>query len=277
MQIRELMTPNPACCPPDTPLQEIARKMEENDCGLIPVVESYTNKKPIGTVTDRDIAIRAVARGGNASNLKAADIMTTGIATVRPEMSIEECFDVMEDKEIRRVLVTDEGGKLCGIVAQADIVQADANPMRTNKVIREISESAPSSHHSGFMGSFGSSGFSSFFSGQNLYPFFVGLGSGVGLAYLMAGWNSDNDREYTEGSRNRYSFNNDFVDAANRESFGKYADAEQEIANRRNNIEDRVHTLRTEPDSQITDRSDFTTGPEDGGTTNRSRTANQGR
>ena len=267
MQVRELMTPNPACCPPDTSLQEIARKMEENDCGLIPVVASYTNKKPIGTITDRDIAIRAVARGGDPASMTARDIMTTEVETVRPETSIEQCFDVMEDNEIRRVLVVDDAGDLCGIVAQADIVQADTNPMRTNKVIREISESAPSHHHVGTTQSL-SSNIGTLFSGRNLYPFVIGLGSGVGLAYLMSMRRASGEYRYSDVDDYRGRGVNDIVEAANTEEFGKYADADREIENRRHKLEDRFNSLR--------DQSDFTTGPEDENVTGLSRTACQG-
>jgi predicted transcriptional regulator len=247
--------------------------MEENDCGLIPVVESLTSKKPIGTVTDRDIALRAVARGGDGS-LKASDIMTAQVATVRPETSIEQCFDVMEDNEIRRVLVVDGDGKLCGIVAQADIVQADTNPMRTNKVIREISESAPSHQDADTMQSV-SSGFSSLFSGRNLYPFVVGLGSGVGLAYLLSNWTGGYEDRYSDmgGYRSRGRDVNDIVDEANSESFGKYADAEREVANRRQHLEGRFNSLRSEPGSPLTGRSEHKTGTDDA--TDRTRTAGQ--
>jgi predicted transcriptional regulator len=241
--------------------------MEENDCGLIPVVESLTSKKPIGTVTDRDIALRAVARGGDGS-LRASDIMTTGIATVRPETSIEQCFDVMEDNEIRRVLVVDDDGKLCGIVAQADIVQADTNPMRTNKVIREISESAPSHQNADTMQSV-SSGFSSLFSGRNLYPFMAGLGSGVGLAYLLSNWTGGYEDRYTDMGHGRSTGDvNAIVDAANTEEFGKYADADREIQNRQHKLQDRFSTLR--------DQSDLAAGTGDEGAENQTRTAGHG-
>ena len=62
MDIRKLMTTNPACCFPDTPLPEVAKLMVAHDCGEIPVVDA-TTKKPVGVVTDRDITVRVVAPG----------------------------------------------------------------------------------------------------------------------------------------------------------------------------------------------------------------------
>src|SRR5438105_2563014 len=120
MQVREIMTGNPACCSPDSNLQEVARMMLENDCGEIPVVHG-NDKRPIGVITDRDITCRAVAQGKNPLQMKARDCMSTPALTVTPEMSLEECCRIMEEKQIRRMPVVDEHGCCCGIVAQADI------------------------------------------------------------------------------------------------------------------------------------------------------------
>jgi len=237
------MTANPACCTPDTSLQDVARMMEQNDCGLIPVVESHSGMMPIGTITDRDIAIRAVAANQNPMNMKALDIMTSDVATVMPEMSIEECFDVMEDREIRRVVVVDSQGKCCGIVAQADVVQSDANPMRTNRVIRDISASAPS-NNPGFMGMSGSS-YRSMMSTSTLLPLLVGMGSGAALMYLLS--NRENTRRGYAGNIDAYS--PDRLDAANTENFGKYADAEEEVQKRQQDLEGRVQTVRSDLNS----------------------------
>ena len=65
MQVKDVMTADPACCTPDTPLAEVARLMVANDCGEIPVVEDKTRKRPIGVVTDRDIVCRTIANNIN--------------------------------------------------------------------------------------------------------------------------------------------------------------------------------------------------------------------
>lgn len=56
MQAKDIMTRDPACCTPDTKLQDVARLMVEHGCGEIPVVKSNNDRKPVGVVTDRDIA-----------------------------------------------------------------------------------------------------------------------------------------------------------------------------------------------------------------------------
>lgn len=138
MNVQEIMTENPACCPADENLQAVARMMVDNDCGLIPVVENAQSKKPVGTVTDRDICTRAVAEGRNPLDLTARDVMTENVITVTPETSLEECCNLMEDNQIRRVLVVDNKGDCCGIVAQADIA-VNAGGNKTAEVVQEVS------------------------------------------------------------------------------------------------------------------------------------------
>ncbi len=138
MLVREIMSENPACCTPDTSLQEVAKMMVDNDCGCIPVVESESGKKPIGMITDRDITIRTVAEGRNPLDLTAADAMSNDAVTVTPETSVEDCCNMMEDKQIRRVAVVDKNGGCCGMVAQADVAQY-ASPGQTAEVIKEVS------------------------------------------------------------------------------------------------------------------------------------------
>jgi CBS domain-containing protein len=135
------MTPDPACCTADMSLDKVATLMVDNDCGEIPVVDNRETRKPIGVVTDRDIVIRTVARGCNPLEKTAADAMTSPCLTVTPDMSLAECCDLMEKAQIRRVPVVDTNGRLCGIVALADIVQ-HAGRRTTIEVVKEVSSPA---------------------------------------------------------------------------------------------------------------------------------------
>jgi CBS domain-containing protein len=140
MQVREIMTVNPVCCGPDINLQEVARLMLENDCGEIPVVHG-SDKRPIGVITDRDITCRAIAQGKNPLQTKVRDCMSTPALTVTPEMSLDECCRIMEEKQIRRIPVVDEFGSCCGIVAQADIA-LQAPDRQAAEVVKDISRPA---------------------------------------------------------------------------------------------------------------------------------------
>jgi CBS domain-containing protein len=137
MNVSEIMTKNPACCSPDTPVSEVARMMVEHDCGEIPVVEGSTGK-PVGVITDRDITCRTVAMGRNPQNVAARDVMSSPVITVRPDTSLDACCQTMEQHQVRRVPVVDDHERCCGIVAQADI--ARRAPLEdTADVVREVS------------------------------------------------------------------------------------------------------------------------------------------
>jgi len=139
MQVKEVMTADPVCCTPDTPIPVVARMMVDNDCGEIPVIDDKASKLPIGVITDRDIVCRVVAKDINPQGTIAIDCMTKPCVTVTPDMSIEECCRILEDNQIRRVLVVDAGGSCCGIVALADVaLQTKKNV--AGEVVKEVSE-----------------------------------------------------------------------------------------------------------------------------------------
>jgi len=138
MQVRELMTSNPACCTPDTPLQEIAHMMMRCDCGEIPIVDSRESKQPVGVITDRDIVIRAVAKGQNPLEMKAFQCMTQPCVTVSENASIVDCIHLLEEHQIRRIVVVDEQGRCCGIVSQADVARRIDH--YAAEVLKQVSE-----------------------------------------------------------------------------------------------------------------------------------------
>lgn len=138
MQLRDIMTADPACCTPETNLRDVARVMVDEDCGALPVLENEQSRKPIGIVTDRDIVCRLVAQGRNPLDSTARDAMTGEAVTVRQDASLEECEKLMEQKQVRRVPVVDQNGACCGIVAQADIALR-AGSRQAGEVVKDIS------------------------------------------------------------------------------------------------------------------------------------------
>ena len=139
MQVREIMTTNPACCTGETPLRDVARMMVEHDCGEIPVVRSARDQTLIGVVTDRDIVCRMVAEGRNPLDGTAAACMSTPVVAVRESTPLEECIRIMEESQIRRVPVVNGGGMCCGIVAQADIAK-HAPRRATAELVSNVSQ-----------------------------------------------------------------------------------------------------------------------------------------
>lgn len=133
---KDVMTPEPQCCSPETPLNEVANLMVEADCGEIPVVDA--SNRLIGVVTDRDIVCRVVAKGKDPSSCSAQDAMTQPVVAVLADTTLDEIVAVMEENQIRRVPVVDSAGCCCGIVSQADIAMV-ARESEVGEMVREVS------------------------------------------------------------------------------------------------------------------------------------------
>jgi CBS domain-containing protein len=138
MRVFEIMTPDPACCTPETTLPKIARLMVNMDCGEIPVVDNLETRKLIGVVTDRDIVCRAVATDKNPADVQASEVMSSPVIAVSEEADVEECYEKMVQHKIRRIPVLDSRGKISGIVALADIAR-QAGMQETAGVVKDIS------------------------------------------------------------------------------------------------------------------------------------------
>jgi CBS domain-containing protein len=148
MQVKDIMTPDPACCTPDATLEDAARHMVDNDCGEIPVVNGMTSRIPVGVITDRDIVCRIIAKGMNPLEMTVSDCMSTPIVTATPEMTLEQCFRILEDNKIRRVPVADANGKCVGIVSLADIAK-NATRSDSGELLEQISAMSVSASNIG--------------------------------------------------------------------------------------------------------------------------------
>ena len=132
---REIMTGNVKTANREMSLQEVARLMREGDMGAMPVVE---DNKLVGIVTDRDIVVRAIADGREASTA-IGDVMTTEIFSVKPDDFVFEAIRLMGDKQVRRIPVITENGELAGIIAMADIALEMEDQREIAETLEEIS------------------------------------------------------------------------------------------------------------------------------------------
>lgn len=142
----EVMTENPEVVTPDATLAEAAAKMRELDVGIIPVVDSMDNRRLRGVITDRDIAIRAIAQGKDGQ-AKVSECMTSDVETVNKNDGIDRVMSLMQREQVRRVPVTDREGRIVGIIAQADLAvdYGEGRPRASRRVqqtIEKISEPA---------------------------------------------------------------------------------------------------------------------------------------
>jgi CBS domain-containing protein len=133
---RDVMTPDPACCTPETTLDEVAKLMVQNDCGEIPVID--LSDQVVGVVTDRDIVCRVVAEGKNPMAYTAETCMSEPVVTVPASAPLADVISIMERHQIRRVPVVDDQGACAGIIAQADVAWAETH-QEVAKLVREVS------------------------------------------------------------------------------------------------------------------------------------------
>ena len=138
MQAKQLMTPDPACCTPDSRIQDVALLMRDNDCGEIPVVDDRETRRLVGVVTDRDVAVRAVAEGRGPTDTRASEIMSSSVVSVKPDRNLDECLELMEKNQVRRLPVVDDEGCCIGIISQADIA-LQAKDRKTADLVQDVS------------------------------------------------------------------------------------------------------------------------------------------
>ena len=134
-KIREVMTPAPETIGADRPVAEAAKKMKEADAGMIPVM---TNGSLVGTVTDRDIALRIVAEGKDPQSTLVGEIASADLVTVAPDEDLDVALQKMAKHQVRRLPVV-EDGRLIGVVAQADVAR-EGDEKDVGHTVEEISK-----------------------------------------------------------------------------------------------------------------------------------------
>jgi CBS domain-containing protein len=136
MRVSEVMTPNVERLPPDASLSEAGMKMREHDIGAIPV---YEGDRLVGMITDRDIAIRAVAEGKNPGEVTARQAMSPGIAYCFDDQDIREAGKQMREKKIRRLIVLNRQKRLVGILSLGDLA-AQGDEKVAGKALEAVSQ-----------------------------------------------------------------------------------------------------------------------------------------
>ncbi len=118
MKVKEMMHTGIEWAAPDAPITTLAQTMLRHDIGAIPVGE---NDRLIGMVTDRDITVRAVAKGKDISKLTARDVMTKGVIWCRDSEDVDDVAYIMEIKKVRRLPVINENKRMVGMLSLGDV------------------------------------------------------------------------------------------------------------------------------------------------------------
>jgi CBS domain-containing protein len=157
LRCRDIMTRDVTVASRETTLEEVARMMRDEDTGVIPVVEpgettsdsetevqrvparTAANGRLVGLITDRDIVVRAIAEGHDVRQMRAEQVMTADLHTVRPNDRVIEAIRKMGDRQVRRLPVVDREGNLRGIISMADIALETEADRELGEALEEIS------------------------------------------------------------------------------------------------------------------------------------------
>jgi len=118
-KVADVMTRRPRYATPDTPLAEVAQIMETENVGAVPLIDDQD--RLVGMVTDRDIVVRAIAKGKDTRGMQASAAASQELVVVSPDQNLDEALQLMALHQVRRLPVVAEGDRLVGIVAQADV------------------------------------------------------------------------------------------------------------------------------------------------------------
>jgi CBS domain-containing protein len=139
MQVKDVMHRGATFIDPGAPISDVARKMQKEDIGALPVGE---NDRLIGMVTDRDIVVRGLTGKADPLQLTARDVMSEPIVYCLAEEEVDDAVRIMERKEIRRLPVIDEHHRMVGMLSLGDVA-AQAPPSLVSETLRAVSAHHP--------------------------------------------------------------------------------------------------------------------------------------
>ncbi len=141
MRVQEVMS-DAKCCKPGDTVRDCARMMKEQDIGFVPICDQ--GGKPIGAITDRDIAIRVVAEGRNGDE-RVEGCMTRDIVGCRTDDDVRDVERLMRQHQVSRVMACDDQGKLRGVISLQDLAQTESEH-EAGRTLNEVTSEQPSVH-----------------------------------------------------------------------------------------------------------------------------------
>ncbi|NQT20801.1 MAG: CBS domain-containing protein [Planctomycetes bacterium] len=137
MILSEVMTPNPKTCSLDDSVQICAKLMSDANLGFLPVVDDYGTLA--GVITDRDIAIRAVAQGKNPET-RVRFVYSDNPLHLEEADTLAQAEDLMMEAHVRRIVIIDEEKKPIGVVSASDVCRCEKDLERMARVFGTICE-----------------------------------------------------------------------------------------------------------------------------------------
>jgi CBS domain-containing protein len=137
MRVKEVMTPGVEVVHPDSTLQEAAAKMKARDVGPLPVCD---NGRLVGMLTDRDVTVRATAEGEDPTVVRVRDVMTKEVLSCFEDQLVGEAARLMQERQVRRLVVLDRDQRLVGIVSLGDLAVATRDEQLAGETLEQVSE-----------------------------------------------------------------------------------------------------------------------------------------
>lgn len=137
MKLSNIMTGGIETITPQASLAEAAKKMASQDIGSLPVCAE--RRRVVGIITDRDITVRAVARGMDPNHTRVEEVMTRDVLCCTSDADVEQACELMEKRQVRRLLVTDGAEMPIGIVSLGDIALC-LRESQSGGVLKKVSE-----------------------------------------------------------------------------------------------------------------------------------------
>lgn len=137
MQVKDIMSKKPDYLPPNTTLQKASEEMLKYDVGFLPI---GNDGQLFGAITDRDIVVRALAKGKDPLKMQVQDIMTPNILSCFEDDDVQKAAKTMSDEQIRRLVVLSRDNKISGVISLGDIAVKTKNDQLTGHILQEVCE-----------------------------------------------------------------------------------------------------------------------------------------
>jgi CBS domain-containing protein len=136
MRCETIMKRDVECITPQETVQDAARLMRDDRIGFLPVCDD--SRKVLGTVTDRDLAMRVLAEG-RAPTTRVEEVLTREVVACRPDEDLRHAEELMGRHQKSRIMCVDEQGRLVGVISLSDIAQKEKGT-RASQTLREVSQ-----------------------------------------------------------------------------------------------------------------------------------------
>lgn len=121
-QLKEFATQVVAVVEPETTALVVAQLMRKHHIGALVVVDATDKSRPVGIITDRDLVLELMAEGLDPAVFTAGDVMSVDLVQASPDMDALDAVQLMQKHRLRRLVMTDSGGHLVGIISMEDLL-----------------------------------------------------------------------------------------------------------------------------------------------------------